>query len=114
MESLHSSGQERRRHPRTHLQMSVHCVRLDPGCTSMLDDLAMFDISRSGVGAVSEQSYYPGQRVVLRLPLSKADGGRNKYASVVRCRSSREGGYEVGLRFEAASQSNDVDCRLVA
>ena len=114
MESLHLTGQERRRHPRTHLQMSVHCVRLDPGGSNMLDQLEMFDISRSGIGAISQQSYYPGQRVVVRLPLSKADGGRNRYASVVRCRMSRDRGYEVGLQFAAADGAGEVDYRQVA
>lgn len=80
----------------------------------MLDQLDMFDISRSGIGAISQESYYPGQRVVLRLPLSKADGGRNRYASVVRCRTSRDRGYEIGLQFAAAEGAGEIDYRQVA
>ncbi len=94
--------------------MAIHCVRLDPGGTSVLDQLEMFDMSRSGIGAVSDQSYYPGQRVMVRLPLSRASGARHMYARVVRCRPSREGGYEIGLEFEAAVRGGTVDLRLVA
>jgi c-di-GMP-binding flagellar brake protein YcgR len=62
----------------------------------------MVDISRGGMRAVSSRSYYPGQRIVLCLPVSQASGRRSIYATVVRCRQEEEG-YCVGLRFDTAS-----------
>jgi len=95
---------ERRRHPRTQLQMTLSCIRLDPDGGDVLDTLHMVDISRSGLGAFSDRPYYPGQRIVLCLPLSPNGGRRNIYASVVRCRQDQEG-YRLGLRFDGASMS---------
>lgn len=114
MENVYAAGRERRRHPRTYLHMPIHCIRLDPGGTDMLDRLEMFDISRGGIGAVSQQRYYPGQRAIVRLPLSRASGNRHMYARVVRCRPSRQEGYEVGLEFEAAVRGDEADYRLMA
>lgn len=105
---------ERRRHPRTYLHMQINCIRLDPNGTNMLDQMDMFDISRSGIGAASRRSYHPGQRLVVRLPLSRANGDRHMYARVVRCRPAREEGYEVGLAFEAAAGGETIDYRMVA
>ncbi|MDY6913526.1 MAG: PilZ domain-containing protein [Planctomycetota bacterium] len=104
---------ERRRHPRTQLQIAVNSIRLDPDGGDVTDTLHMVDISRNGMGAVCDRSFYPGQRLVLCLPLSPAKGRRNIYARVVRCRP-REDGYHVGLQFDlsalgAWSEAADVD-----
>jgi len=93
---------ERRRHQRTQLRMSLRCIRLDPDCGDVVETLHMTDISRSGLGAVCDRSFYPGQRIVLALPLSERNGRRSIYASIVRCRQGREG-YHVGLQFDSAS-----------
>ena len=93
---------ERRRHSRMQLQMTVDCVRLDPDGGDVNDRLHLIDISRGGLGAVCDRPHYPGQRVMLSLPLSEVGGQRNIYASVVRCRQ-REDGYHVGLEFDASS-----------
>ncbi len=114
MEQVHIPSQERRRHPRTRLQASLHCLRLESDGPSTVDQLDMFDMSKSGIGAMSDQSYYPGQRVVVRLPAPRANGDRHVYARVMRCRSAGLDGYEIGLRFEAASKGEEVDYRLVA
>lgn len=114
MENVCIAGREQRRHPRTRLHMPIHCVRLDPAGPSTLDRLEMIDISRSGIGAVSQQSYHPGERVVVRLPLSRAGGDRHMYARVTRCRPAGEGDYEVGLEFDAAARGDEVDYRMVA
>ncbi len=114
MECIKTAGQEQRRHPRMHLQMGIHCVRLDPSGQNTLDQLSTFDISKSGIGATSDQPYYPGQRVMVRLPIARADGDRHMYARVVRCRRDREQGYQIGLEFEAASRGSVVEHRLVA
>ena len=92
---------ERRRHTRTQLQMTLHGIRLDPD-GDLMDIFHMVDISRSGMGAMVDRPYYRGQRVVLNLPAIVGGGRRNIYASVVRCRPRPEG-YQIGLKFENAS-----------
>jgi len=97
---------ERRRHPRTHLQMTLQAIRLDPDGGEVLDSLRMIDISRGGIGACSERAFYPGQRIVLCLPLSKEHGRRNIFASIVRCKRSRDDeGYRIGLEFDSTPMS---------
>ena len=93
---------ERRRHRRTQLQMTIRSIRLDPDAGDPLDTLHMVDISRGGLGAYVDRPFYPGQRVVLCLPLSNNGGRRNIYATAVRCRPE-EDGYRVGLAFDTAS-----------
>jgi len=93
---------ERRRHARTHLQMNLPCIRLDPDGGDVADSLQMYDISRSGIGAYCNRPFYPGQRIVLCLPLTGETGRRNIYASIVRCRPELEG-YRVGMEFEPSS-----------
>ena len=95
---------ERRRHPRTQLQMKLQCIRLDPDGGDVVDVLDTLDISRSGLGALSQRAFYPGQRVLLCMPLTSIRGGRNIYATVTRCRQEEQG-YNVGLDFDVASSS---------
>ena len=102
MSMLATPTLERRRHPRTPLRMRLSGIRLDPDGGDVVDTFHMQDISRSGMGALSGRSFYPGQRLVLCLPLSSANGRRNIYATIVRCRE-REGEYHVGLEFDAGS-----------
>jgi hypothetical protein len=82
--------------------MSLQGVRLDPDCGDVLETLRTIDISRCGLGAYSRNSFYPGQRVVLCLPLSDDGGKRNIYATVVRFDRSN-GRYRVGLEFDSSS-----------
>ncbi|MFA6133620.1 MAG: PilZ domain-containing protein [Phycisphaerae bacterium] len=98
-EQMATNPAERRRHPRTHIRMSLRCIRLDPDGGDVTDTLDMMDISRGGMGARCERSFYPGQRIVLALPLAGERGRRNVYATVVRCRPDAEG-YNLGLEFE--------------
>ncbi len=93
---------ERRRHSRTRLEMRLKGIRLDPDGGDVVDTLNMIDISRSGLGAVSDRGFYPGQRMVLCLPLSHENGRRNVYATIVRC-SHADSGYRVGLAFDTSS-----------
>lgn len=97
---------ERRRHPRMLLQTGLRCVRLDPHEGDVVDRIHMIDLSRSGIGAFTDQSYYPGQRVVLCLPLTEKRGKRHIYATVRRCRNQRASGYRVGLEFDDLSIGN--------
>ena len=94
--------QERRRHQRMSLLLKMNCIRLDPDGQDVVDVLETTDISRSGLGAICSRSFYPGQRMVLCMPLSSMGGKRNVYATVVRCRQGEEG-YRVGVEFDAAS-----------
>lgn len=91
---------DRRRHPRTRLSMTLGCIRLDPDGGDVVDSLRMTDISRGGLGATCGRPYYPGQRIVLSLPLPSNAGRRNVYASIVRCRKV-DGSYNVGFQFDA-------------
>lgn len=102
MKAHTETSAERRRHPRTTLRMLLRCVRLDPDGGDVMDTLDMTDISRSGMGAICDRAFYPGQRVVLHLPAGEDRGRRNIYAAVVRAQSS-DAGYRVGLEFDRAS-----------
>ena len=99
MNSLRYCPPERRRHPRTQLRMTLHGIRLDPDGGDVHDTLLMKNISRGGMGAIADRWLYPGQKIVLRLPLYPDCGRRNLSATVVRCQKSAEG-FEVGLRFD--------------
>jgi len=95
---------ERRRHQRTQLQMTLRALRMDPEGDSM-ETFHMMDISRSGIGALAEHAYYPGQRVVLSLPIPGQSNRRSVYATVVRCRAEQDG-YRLGMMFDKTSISN--------
>jgi len=99
------------------LQMALRCIRLDPSDVDVVDTLHLADISRSGMGAYTDRAFYPGQRVVVCMPLSGENGRRNLYARVVRCRPDDEG-YRVGLEFESATfpawQSQDLTALAAA
>ena len=92
---------ERRRYQRTQVQMAVNCVRLDRDGGDVVDTIHIVDISQGGMGAVSDRAFYPGQRVVLELPLTADGGRRNIHATIVRCRHRNEG-FRVGLQFDAS------------
>ena len=91
---------DRRRHPRTRLAMKLGCIRLDPDGGDVVDLLGMTDISRGGLGAVCGRPYYPGQRIVLNLPLQSDGTRRNIYATIVRCNQADDD-YNVGFEFDA-------------
>ena len=93
---------ERRQFPRTQLQMQIQCIRFDPDGGDVVDVLHTVNISRSGLCALAERPYYPGQRILLCMPLTSMGGRRNIYATVVRCRHEEEG-YNVGIEFDATS-----------
>lgn len=82
--------------------MTLKGVRFDPDGGEVVDTFHMMDISRSGMGAVAERYMYPGQRMVLYLPMTEATGHRSIYATIRRC-GHGEGGYEVGMEFDSAS-----------
>ena len=102
MPQIDTFARERRHYPRTHLQMKIQCVRLDPDGGDVVDTLETVDISRRGIGAISDRAFYPGQRLLLCMPLTSMSGRRNIYATVVRCRREEEG-HSVGIEFDGAS-----------
>ncbi|MGC9453486.1 MAG: PilZ domain-containing protein [Phycisphaerae bacterium] len=115
MTQLKSIPLERRRHPRTKLEMRLRGIRLDPDCGEVVEQLHMKDISKSGIGATSPRAFYPGQRIVLGIPVQSAGGKRNLYATVVRCRQTDDG-YRVGMEFDnaAAEAYRQSDEQVVA
>lgn len=115
MHSIESTNVEKRRHQRTLLRMTFKAVRFDPDGGEVVDTFHMMDISRSGMGAVAERYLYPGQRMVLCLPMTESTGRRSIYATIRRC-GHGEGGYEVGLEFDNASLAGSCmsDTALVA
>jgi hypothetical protein len=93
---------ERRRHQRLHLQIKMQCIRLDPEDGDVVDTLETLDISKSGLGALSNRPYYPGQRLLICMPLSSTSGRRNVYGTVIRCRQVEEG-YHLGVQFDSVA-----------
>jgi len=96
---------ERRRHARMPLFKQIQSIRLDPEPGQVVQELQAFDLSRSGMGVMSKESFYPGQRLVLQVPRNKDNGERSVFATVVRCAKAAEKQYRIGLEFE--STSND-------
>jgi len=113
--TAYESLMERRRYPRTQLNISAHCVRLDPDGGDVTDRIDVLDISRGGMGAISSRPFYPGQRVILCLPDAQGVGYRNIHAAIVRCRH-RADGYRIGLEFDpnAVCTWADSDMQVAA
>ncbi len=101
------SGMERRRHHRVKLTKRIKGLRLDPDGGEIVEPLETIDVSRSGLGAFSQRSFYPGQRVVLQMPRADSDGLRNICATVVRC-SRGEQTFRVGMEFDGSSADTAV------
>jgi hypothetical protein len=102
MSTLTYNPPERRRHPRTKLQMMLHGIRLDPDGGDVRDTLQMVDISRGGMGALVDRWLHPGQRIVLSLPLGPEGRRRNVFASIVRCQKVQQED-QIGLEFDLAA-----------
>ena len=96
--------QERRKQKRLPISADAFLTILIPDQTFSPNTVRSVatDISRSGMGCYADRPFYPGQRIVLCLPLSGQQGRRNVYATVVRCRQGDDG-YRVGLEFDNAS-----------
>jgi hypothetical protein len=93
---------ERRRYPRTYVQMTLQGIRLDPDGGDVIEKLHMTDISRGGLGGLADNPFYPGQRVMVTLPHSSDATSRNMCTTVVRCRKEQDG-YRVGLEFDSSA-----------
>ena len=104
---------ERRRHQRTLLGMMLHGIRLDPDGGDVQDTLHMTDISVSGMGALSDRWLYPGQRIVLCLPVHPEGGRRNLYATIVRCQRLQDG-FTVGMEFDRVAVDSAANMALTA
>lgn len=97
MMAFHEAPEERRRFPRTQIQLHLQAILLDPD-GDIVDSMEMLDVSRGGVGATSRRAHYPGQRVLLKLP-APGLGVRNVCGIVKRC-SKRGQQYQLGIEFE--------------
>ena len=100
MVSTTKTGIERRRHSRASVHMGVRCIRLDPHEGGVIDEVDMVDLSSSGVGAISDSWYYPGQKVVVCLPADGEHSKRQMQATVRRCLSRNEEGFRIGFEFD--------------
>jgi len=89
---------ERRFHPRTQIRMPIHTIRLDPDGADLVEQVQMVDISRGGMGAVANRAFYPGQRLLVRLP-APGMAVRSITAIVRRC-DKRDQQYRIGLEFD--------------
>ena len=107
MSSIRYYPPERRMHPRTQLQMTLHGIRLDPDGGDVHDTLEMKDISRGGKGAVADRWLYPGQKILLCLPTHPENGRRNVSATVIRCQKAQQG-YRIGLEFDHVGVQSSV------
>ncbi len=100
---MQSKGRDRRLHPRTDVMAPVQCMFFEPDGPHLCEELQTLDVSASGLGAISMNRYYPGQRVVVSLPEGSVGRNRRMHATVARCNPHREGGFQVGLSFDGAS-----------
>ena len=99
-----SSMMERRRHARVPLDTAVPCIRLDPDAADILGVLYTVDISRGGMGALSDRPYYPGQRLILHLPRTAETPQRDICATIVRSRFDETvGKHRIGLAFDSVA-----------
>jgi hypothetical protein len=89
--------------------MTLGCIRLDPDGGDVVDSLRMTDISLGGLGAMCRRPYYPGQRIVLNLPLPSSGGRRNVYATITRCNQLADD-YKVGFEFDAPYVGQAYGC----
>jgi len=86
---------------------------MDPDGGDVLDKIQMMDISRSGLGAFSRRPFYPGQRIVLSLPISPEGRRRNVHATICRCRAIQDG-YRIGLEFDGYKAGASMESHLPA
>ena len=93
----HSNPSERRRYPRTQIRMQLQAIRLDPD-GDLLERMELMDISRGGIGALCSRSFYPGQRVLLKLP-APGLSVRNVCGIIRRCQKVQND-YRVGIEFD--------------
>ena len=89
---------ERRMYPRTQVRMPLQAIRLDPDGGDPIQHMEMIDISRGGVGALCRRAFYPGQRLVVKLP---APGmGVRSICGVIRRCSRQDDVFRLGIQFE--------------
>jgi len=107
MTALDRYPHERRLYPRTQVQMRIQVLRLDPNEGDLVDQIQMVDISRGGIGAISNKPFYPGQRLVMKLPAPGMDV--RSLCGVVRRCDRRGEQFMVGVEFDHPIASLCVD-----
>lgn len=102
-----TNPRERRLYPRTQVQMTVQVLRMEPNGGDLVDQIQMVDISRGGIGAMTDRAFYPGQRLVLKLPAPGMDV-RSICGTVRRCHRRGEQ-HMIGVEFDHPIASLCVD-----
>ena len=111
---LAETGDDRRRHDRNNFRMFVRCTQVNRQKGSMLDHLETFDVSHGGMGAISDQKYHSGERILVHLPRNHEGSFRHVFARVAWCRPQDDGHYQVGLEYEVDSVAAQDDVRMAA
>lgn len=103
-----TQASERRRFPRAEWQAELPVIFFDAAGRRIMKTLKTVDISRSGLGMLSERDHYVGQHFVLCLP---EPTGRTRYvhARVVRCNRQHDR-TRLGLEFN--DRPSDLGCWL--
>mgnify|MGYP002642232337 CR=1 FL=1 len=109
-----ATPENRRRHERNNLRMFVRCTQVNRQKGSMLDHLETFDVSHGGMGALSDQRYHAGERILVHMPRNTDGSFRHVFARVAWCRGQDSGQYQVGLEFETESCAAQDGIRLAA
>jgi len=111
---LAETNEDRRRHERNNLRMFIRCTQVNRHKGSMLDHLETFDVSHGGIGAISDQKYHTGERILVHLPRNREGGFRHVFARVAWCKPQNDGHYQVGLEYEIESVAAQEEVRMAA
>ena len=101
MSQTPSDPQERRRFPRSVVEIPIQAVRrrAQPGDPRRLIGLHVLNISRSGVGAMAQEPLEERESLMLFFPPMGSGRGHDTPAEVVHCTASG-GRCSVGIAFE--------------
>jgi hypothetical protein len=96
-----SNQVERRRFRRSVVGIPVHAVRREApqNDPSRLVGLHVLNVSRGGVGAISQESLSHREPLTLLFPPLGPGRGQDTVAKVIRCDRTSDG-YAVGIAFE--------------
>ena len=91
---------ERRKWPRSILQMPVEAVRtrLPQAETARVINLHLRNVSRGGIGGMSPVRLEPAENITVFFPPIGSSPGRDVSARVVRCDQAHDL-YHIGLAF---------------
>ena len=70
------------------------------GTRNRICPLQLLNMSDTGLGALSQESFEIGAPIAVLFPPHGAEKGFDRYGHVVRCKA-RTWGHEIGVRFDA-------------